>query len=263
MSDKERNPVLIESKSLREMKTIRHGFFTREGGVSGGIYASLNCGLGSKDKTRAVMENRRLVCEKLGVEPGALITVHQHHSADVVIADAPWTHENAPCADAIVTARPGLAIGILTADCVPVLFADEKSKVIGAAHAGWRGALTGVLEATLSAMEGLGAGRNRIRVAIGPAISRKAYEVGEEFEAKFTYEDIENKRYFSRKSLQSRPHFNLTGYVAARLKLAGLMHIDELDICTYEHESRLFSYRRCTHRQEEDYGRQISAILLP
>lgn len=255
--------MLITAKSLSGVEAIRHGFFTREGGVSGGIYASLNCGLGSKDTTQDVMENRRLVCQKLDIEPGSLITPYQHHSADVVMADKPWLHENAPRADAIVTAWPGLAIGVSTADCVPVLFADGQSKVIGAAHAGWRGALTGVLETTLSAMEELGAARARIRAAVGPAISQKAYEVGEEFEARFIDENIENKKYFSRKAPHSRPHFNLTGYVAGRLKRAGLAHIDELDICTYEHESRLFSYRRCTHRQEEDYGRQISAILLP
>lgn len=253
----------IEAKSLAAIEGITHGFFTREGGVSGGIYASLNCGLGSKDDPAQVAENRRRVAEALGTDEGSLVSPYQLHSAEAVVAEQPWTRADAPRVDAVVTARPGLAIAVSTADCVPVLFADADTTVIGAAHAGWRGALSGVLEAALEAMETLGASRTGIAAAIGPAISQAAYEVGEEFERQFLGEDRANARFFTRPDPASRPRFDLTGYVAARLKSANVAHVEMLEICTYSAEDRFFSYRRACHRGESDYGRQISAILIP
>ena len=254
--------MLIEAKSLAEIENLRHGFFTREGGVSDGIYASLNCGLGSSDVTDKVMENRRRVEACLG-SVDHLVTPYQCHSADVVVADGPWTRENMPRADGIVTDRPGLAIGVSTADCVPVLFAEPTAGVVGAAHAGWRGARAGVLEATISAMQELGASRSAITAAIGPAISQAAYEVGEDFERNFIAENAQNDRFFTRKDPASRPHFDLTGYVASRLENAEVGKVEDVKTCTYGQENRLFSYRRATHRAESDYGRQISAILVP
>jgi YfiH family protein len=253
----------IEAKSLGAAGNIRHGFFTRQGGVSGGIYASLNCGLGSKDDPAHVAENRRRVAMELGTEAGNLLSPYQLHSAEAVVAEAPWSRETAPRVDAVVTARPGLAIAVSTADCVPVLFADPEARVVGAAHAGWRGALSGVLEATLETMETLGARRSGVTAAIGPAISQAAYEVGEEFERQFRDEDRENARFFARPDPASRPHFDLTGYVAARLESANVAHVETLEICTYSAEDRLFSYRRACHRGDADYGRQISAIVIP
>ncbi len=254
--------MLIEAKSLSRLDGIRHGFFSRQGGVSDGIYASLNCGIGSNDVAGKVAENRSRVAERLG-SPDHLVTAYQIHSADVVVAEEPWSHENAPRADAIVTDRPGLAIGVSTADCVPVLFADRNARFVGAAHAGWRGALDGVLEAAISAMQQLGASRSAIVAAIGPAISQAAYEVGEDFERHFVAENAENKRFFIREKATTRPHFDLTGYVASRLRSAGIENVEDLKICTYADENRFFSYRRATHRAENDYGRQISAILVP
>lgn len=252
----------LQSSSLAERKGIAHGFFTREGGVSGGIYASLNCGPGSKDRPEDVAENRRRVADVLGTKADRLVSPFQHHSAEVFVADEPWTRENAPRADALVTKRAGLAIGVSTADCVPVLFADADAGVVGAAHAGWRGALTGVIEATLDAMERLGARREAISAAVGPAISQAAYEVGEEFRAQFVDADSANARFFSQPAPGARPHFDLPGYAAARLQCAGVGHVEELKICTYADGNRLFSYRRACHRNEADYGRQISAILI-
>lgn len=255
--------MLIESEALAELDGIRHGFFTREGGVSCGLYGSLNCGLGSKDNRDHVMENRRRVSQRLGTTADALVTPYQHHSAHVVVAQEPWTWETAPRADAVVTARPGLAIGVSTADCIPVLFADRHAKIVGAAHAGWRGALAGVLEAAIGAMEELGAKRTAITAAIGPAISQAAYEVGREFEQQFVAEAAENKQFFSHENPDARPRFDLTGFVANRLAEARIANVEDLKTCTYAEENRFFSYRRATHRAEADYGRQISAILIP
>ncbi|MDH3580700.1 MAG: peptidoglycan editing factor PgeF [Hyphomicrobiales bacterium] len=254
--------MLIEAKSLAEIENLRHGFFTRDGGVSDGIYASLNCGLGSSDVTDKVMENRRRVEACLG-SVDHLVTPYQCHSADVVVTDGPWRREDLPRADGIVTNTPGLAIGVSTADCVPVLFAEPAAGIVGAAHAGWRGALAGVLEATISSMQGLGAARCAITAAIGPAISQTAYEVGEEFERNFINENAQNERFFTREAPSSRAHFDLTGYVASRLENAAIGKVEDLKTCTYREENRLFSYRRATHRAESDYGRQISAILVP
>lgn len=254
--------MIVESQLLASLPGLRHGFGTREGGVSHGIYASLNCGVGSKDDRAHVMENRSRLAKRLGAEPGLLITPYQTHSAEVAVVNEPWAREAAPRVDAVVTAQPGLAIGVSTADCVPVLFADAESMVAGAAHAGWRGALAGVLEATIEAMESLGAARTRIAAAIGPAISQESYEVGEEFEETFIKEVDSNARFFHRTAKTARPHFDLTGYVKARLQAAGAGKIENLQLCTYRDADRFFSYRRSIHNDEVDYGRQISAILI-
>lgn len=253
---------MIESANLSGLPGLRHGFFTREGGVSVGIYASLNCGLGSKDDQADVAENRARVAARVGADPERLATPHQHHSASAIVADDPWAQGAAPRADAVVTTTPGLAIGVSTADCVPVLFADPQAGIAGAAHAGWRGALSGVLEATVAAMEELGARRADITAAIGPAISVDAYEVGEEFEARFLNEDKANARFFSRPASGAKPHFDLTGYTYARLDAARLGALEDLRLCTYHDPARFFSYRRAVHLGEADYGRQLSVIML-
>lgn len=244
--------------SLSALSGIAHGFFTRDGGVSSGIYASLNCGLGSADERGNVLENRRRVAGHLGA--GSVVTLYQTHSATALAIEAPPAGD-LPKADAVVTRTPGLAVGALAADCAPVLFADPVAKVVGAAHAGWRGAAGGVLESAIVAMEGLGAERGRIAAAVGPCISQAAYEVGPEFEAQLLALSVENARFFRRFKAGEKAHFDLPGYVAARLSAAGLAAVDCLGVCTYGHES-LFSYRRSQHRRENDYGRQISAIVV-
>lgn len=254
--------MIVLSPELSSHAGIRHGFGTREGGVSKGIYASLNCGVGSKDSPEDVAENRARLATSIGAEPSRLITPYQVHSPDAIIAEAPWLKADAPKADAIVTRTPGLAIAVSTADCVPVLFADSHAGVVGAAHAGWRGALGGVLESTIDAMENIGAARHRITASIGPAISQAAYEVGPEFEETFLEADPANAGFFARESQDSRPHFDLTGYVAARLIHAGAGDVGNLNLCTYADTERFFSYRRTCHKSEPDYGRQISAIVI-
>jgi len=237
---------------------VRHGFFTRKGGASSGIFHGLNCGGGSSDQTSIVATNRSRAADAMGVPPERLITVHQVHSARVVsVADAQPVPR--PEADAIVTATPGTAIAILTADCQPVLFADTKAGVVGAAHAGWRGALDGVLEATLDAMEALGAARENTCALIGPAISQRAYEVGPEFFETFFDEDRDNAMFFAN-GKGDRYHFDLTGYGLHRLRAAGVGQADWTRHCTYTDADRFFSYRRSVHRGEADYGRLISAI---
>jgi purine-nucleoside/S-methyl-5'-thioadenosine phosphorylase / adenosine deaminase len=250
------------ASSLSAIDGVRHGFFTRLGGVSGGLYASLNCGPGSRDEAANVVENRARVAEILGAKPDRLLSVSQQHSADAITAKRPWDAAKLPEADAIVTSTPGLAIGILTADCAPVLFADGEARVIGAAHAGWRGALSGIIEATVEAMQKLGAAPERITAVIGPAISQKAYEVGAEYVERFLAEEPESEAFFMNDEGSGEPHFDLPGYVGERLARAGVGTIADLGLCTYCEETRLFSYRRSQHRGEEDYGRQISAILL-
>lgn len=254
--------MIIESDTLSALPGITHGFGTREGGVSSGIYSTLNCGPGSKDDRENVIRNRERLAARLGASPQRLITPYQIHSADVVAAVEPWALGEAPKADGVVTCSPNLAIAISTADCVPVLFADPQAKVIGAAHAGWQGALSGVLEATVEQMERLGAQTSQICASIGPAISQTAYEVGEEFKARFLEQNIENERFFIQTSDQTRPYFDLTGYVAARLQNASVNTVENLQLCTYHDETRFFSYRRSCHSQEPDYGRQISAIMI-
>lgn len=245
---------------------ITHGFFTRRGGVSEGIYESLNCGLGSDDRAENVTENRRRVAQKLGAEGAALLTPYQHHSADVAIVTAAeqdgWASGSAPKADAVVTAEPGVLIGILTADCAPVLFADPQQRVVGAAHSGWRGAVGGVLTSTLAAMEQLGAKRANIRAAVGPTISVKNYEVGPEFVAQFIAQDESYRKFFTDPQDGGRPHFDLPAFVVAQLQAAGIGEVAALDACTYENESLFYSYRRNCHQSIEDYGRHISAIGL-
>ena len=252
--------MMLSAPSLASIGGVRHGFFTRRGGVSSGIYASLNCGPGSHDAAENVGQNRARVAELLGAEPNRLLTVFQKHSADVVVVDKPW--KASPEADAIVTSKPGLAIGILTADCAPVLFCDGEAGVIGAAHAGWRGALSGIIEATVKAMGKLGARPERMFAAIGPTISQKAYEVGAEFVEQFVAREPESSTFFVTDDGSGEPHFDLVGYVGEHLTRAGVGDIADLGLCTYCEETRLFSYRRSQHHGEADYGRQISAILL-
>lgn len=238
---------------------FRHGFFTRRGGASSGIFAGLNCGTGSTDQSEIVAINRTRVAEAMGVDLPALINVHQVHSADVIPVNAPLPER--PRADALVTATPGLALAVLTADCQPVLFADRKARVIGAAHAGWRGAFDGVLEATLDAMETLGAHRADIAAVIGPTISQSAYEVGPEFFETFTDEDRDTARFFA-KGTGDRMLFDLPAYGLHRLRAAGVGHAEWTRHCTYRDAERFFSYRRATHAGEADYGRLISSIRI-
>jgi polyphenol oxidase len=253
--------VKIEAANLM-LTGIRHAFFTRAGGVSDGLYESLNGGVGSRDTPGNVAENRARMAAQLGVEPQRLLTAYQTHSPNVMVAEAPWATENRPAADAIVTRMRALAIGVSTADCGPVLFADPRARVIAAAHAGWRGALTGVLEATIAAMERLGAAREQIRAAIGPMIRQSNYEVGPDLIARFRVEDPASSRFFAPAARDEHAMFDLAGYIAARLKLAGIVQIEDVRLCTYAEPSRFFSYRRTTHRAEADYGRHISAIAL-
>jgi len=254
--------MMLSTSSLASLDGVRHGFFTRQGGVSSGVYASLNCGPGSRDDAANVTENRARVADILGAEPSRLITVFQKHSADAVVTDKPWKEGKIPEADAIVTAKPGLAIGVLTADCAPVLFCDGAAGVIGAAHAGWRGALSGIVEATVEAMRKLGARPEHITAVIGPTISQDAYEVGADFVERFLADEPESAAFFITDEGSGEPHFDLPAYVGERLARAGVGSIADLGFCTYCEETRLFSYRRSQHHGEEDYGRQISAILL-
>ena len=221
----------IEAASLT-LTGIRHAFFTRAGGVSSGLYASLNGGVGSQDEAGRVIENRARMAAALGVEPGRLLTAYQSHSPKVVVAEAPWTSEARPQADAIVTRMRALAIGVTTADCGPVLLADPRTGVIGAAHAGWRGALTGILEATIAAMERLGASRRQIRAAMGPMIRQANYEVGPDLVARFRAEDPASSRFFAPASRDAHAMFDLAGYVAARLQRAGVTEVEDLGVCT-------------------------------
>jgi len=238
-----------------------HGFLGRRGGISVGECAGLNVGFGSNDDREAIAGNRRLAIAALLPE-AELATVHQVHSAAVVVADAPWPQDARPRADGLVTDRPNLLIGILTADCAPVLFADHKAVVVGAAHAGWRGALAGVTDATIEAMERLGARRERIHAAVGPCIAQPSYEVDEALRARFLDADGENARLFV-PGPAGKPHFDLEGYVVHRLIAAGVGEVEELNLDTYAEADRFFSFRRATHRGEADYGRQLSAIAIP
>jgi len=253
---------MIQSEALAALPNIRHAFFTRAGGVSQGIYASLNGGLGSSDAPENVRENRARMAAVVGVAPTHLVSCYQIHSPNVIVAEAPWTRENAPRADALVTRQKGLAIGVSTADCGPVLFADGEAGIIGAAHAGWKGALTGVLEATIVAMEKLGASRTRIIAAIGPLIRQPNYEVGAEFVARFRDADAMNEKFFIPALRANHAMFDLPGFIRSRLERAEIKSIDDLGLCTYAEPARFFSYRRTTHRGEGDYGRHVNAIAL-
>jgi hypothetical protein len=251
------------------MPGIAHGFFGRSGGVSKGIFDSLNCGPGSADDRANVIENRRRVCEALGGDV-QLVTAGQIHETNVITVTKPWpigktAAEDArliPLGDAMVTKERGIALGILTADCAPVLLADPEAHVIGAAHAGWRGAISGVLEESLAAMEALGASRKRVTAAIGPCISRPNYEVGPELFARFVAADGDNTRYFVPSDRAGHYRFDLESYVADRLARAGVRSVERLAACTYARDADFFSFRRNTHKGEKEYGREISAILL-
>ena len=249
------------SPLLAALPGLRHTFFTRDGGVSQGIYAGLNGGLGSRDDPDDVTENRRRMAADMGVDPAHFLTAHQVHSPEVVVASAPWDAASRPRVDAMVTRVEGLALGVTAADCGPVLFADPKARVIGAAHAGWKGALTGVLESTIEAMEKLGAARADMVVAIGPLIRQPSYEVGAEFVERFVREDGDYALFFKPSKRDGHAMFDLGGFIRMRLEHAGIGAIYDNGIDTYPDE-RLFSYRRSVHRGETDYGRQIHAIAL-
>ena len=251
----------LQASSLAALSGIRHAFFTREGGVSEGIYTSLNGGLGSQDDPAWVAENRARMAAALDVAPSHLVTAYQIHSPDVIVAEEPWTRESRPRVDAIVTRVPDLAISVSTADCGPVLFADAEARVIGAAHAGWKGALTGILESTIATMERLGAERSGMVAAIGPLIRQQSYEVGGEFVERFLEADADNAAFFLPADREGHAMFDLGGFIRMRLENAGVLMIDDLGIDTYSDE-RFFSYRRSVHRSEPDYGRHIHAIAL-
>lgn len=253
---------MLQARSLGKLTGIRHGFFDRTGGVSQGHYASLNGGVGSDDAPDKVAENRRRMAAALGVSADRFLTPYQIHSPDVVTVDAPWTPDARPRADALVTRTPSLAIGVSTADCGPLLFADAKARVIGAAHAGWRGAFTGVIEATVAAMEKLGADRRHITAALGPTISQANYQVGPDFIERFLVADTENARFFVASEREGHAMFDLNGYIAARIAEAGIADFEDVGLCTYAEPALFYSYRRSTHRSEPDYGRHINAIAL-
>jgi len=253
--------VAIEAEPLR-LAGVTHGFFTRQGGVSRGIYGSLNGGAGSADDRDAVAENRRRMAARFGLGREHLLGLYQIHSAEVVTVQEPWPENERPRADGMVTNRPGVALGVSSADCGPLLFADAEAGVVGAAHAGWRGAFTGVGEATLAAMERLGAARARITAVLGPTISRAAYEVGPEFVTRFMEAGRDNARFFTPSTRAEHAMFDLPAYIGARLTAAGVGRFVDLGLCTYGDEERFFSYRRATHRGEPDYGRLIAAIAL-
>jgi hypothetical protein len=245
----------------RTLDGVAHGFLGRRGGVSEGVCAGLNVGWGSGDDRAAIAENRRRAVA--AVAPGAeLVTVHQVHSPEVVFAEAAWAEDARPRADAMVTNRPGLALGILTADCAPVMLADSQASVVGAAHAGWKGAFSGVVEATVAAMERLGARRERIAAAVGPCIARRSYEVDDALFARFAEADPANERFFGH-GRAGHHQFDLEGYVLSRLAEAGLSRVEALGQDTYSQPELFYSYRRSTHRGEPTYGRQISLIALP
>ena len=253
---------VVQARSLASLSGIRHAFFTRRGGVSQGVYASLNGGLGSKDEAAHVGENRARMATALEVSRGNLITAYQVHSPSVIIAEGPWNTSARPQADALVTKVPGLAVAITTADCGPILFADERAGIVAAAHAGWRGALAGVAETTVAAMEKCGADRARIVAALGPMIRQANYEVGPEFVAQFKAVGESNERFFRPSGRAGCALFDLAGYIALRLTAAGVQRIEDLGHCTYANSDFFFSYRRSVHRGEGDYGRHINAIAV-
>jgi YfiH family protein len=252
----------LEAQNLKRLAGVRHGFFTREGGVSEGIYESLNCGPGSSDSAERVAENRARVARHLGVQQSDIATLYQVHGATALTVSEPVPREGRPKADAVVTRTPGLAVGVLTADCTPVLFADAQAGVVAAAHAGWRGAVGGILEAAIAEMERQGALRKRIVAAIGPTINQVSYEVGAEFEAELLKGCAGNSRYFARANERAKAHFDLPQYVEDRLIAAKIGSIERQSPCTYENESIFFSFRRSQHQKQVDYGRQISAIVV-
>ena len=254
--------ALTGAHRLAALPGIRHAFFTRAGGISDGVYTSLNGGTGSNDAPAHVAENRARMAAALGVAADRFLTAHQIHSPEVVTVEQPWAPDARPRADGVVTATPGIAVGVSTADCGPILFADAHARVVGAAHAGWRGAFTGVIEATIAAMERLGAERDRIVAAAGPMIRQPNYEVGPEFIAQFKAADAANERFFMPGPRAGYPLFDLAGYIGARLAAAGIGRVEDIGRCTYADHVTFFSYRRSVHRREADYGRHINAIAL-
>ena len=250
----------LQAAALRR-PGLAHAFFTRRGGVSSGVYATLNGGVGSRDEPERVAENRARMAAALGVSPDRLLIPYLVHSPDAVCVSAPWAAGERPRCDALASATPGLALGVTGADCGILLFADIEAKVIGAAHAGWKGALGGVLEATLTAMRGLGARLANIRVALGPTIAQASYEVGPEFAAAFAG-DADARRFFAEGARVDHAIFDLPGYIAMRLARAGVTQFEDLGVDTYADEERCFSFRRATHRGEADYGRMVAAIAL-
>lgn len=252
----------LQAPALAKLGGIRHAFFTRTGGVSTGVYATLNAGVGSRDAPQNVATNRARMAATLGVTPERLLSCYQVHSPDAVTVAYPWSADARPHADAMATAVPGIAIGVSTADCGPVLFADPAARVIGAAHAGWRGALAGVTDATIAAMERLGAVRARIVTALGPMIRQPNYETGPDLKTRFIAADPANERFFRPSGREDHFMFDLAGYLAARLAAAGVGSIEDIGACTYADEAHFYSYRRMTHRGEPDYGRHINAIVL-
>jgi YfiH family protein len=251
--------VSVEVIRAISLGQFPHGFLGRRGGMSVGECAGLNVGFGSNDDPECIAGNRRLAVAALLAE-AKLATVHQVHSAEVVVADRPWPQDDRPRADAMVTDTPNLLLGILTADCAPVLFADHHAVVVGAAHAGWRGALAGVTDATIEAMEELGARRDNIHAAVGPCVAQPSYEVDEAFRERFLADDPANARFFT---ADGKPRFDLESYVVHRLIAAGVGEVEALNLDTYTDADRFYSYRRATHRGEADYGRQLSAIAIP
>lgn len=253
---------MITAQELARAAGVRHGFFTRQGGVSEGVYASLNCGFGSNDNPAHVAENRAIALHELGLSAESLVTLYQVHSADVVVADAPWPPARAPKADGIVTRQPGIALGVLTADCAPVLLADAGAGVIGAAHAGWRGALDGILEATVRAMERLGARLSATVAVVGPCIHQPSYEVGEDLRAAVLAAEREDDDLFRAGTRSGKFQFDLPGFMARRLWRLGLGAVARIAADTFADEARFYSYRRSVKRGEADYGRELSVIAL-
>jgi YfiH family protein len=251
----------FKTHSLLDLPNITHGFFGRQGGVSNGVYDSLNVGRGSHDDPQHVRENRRRVAASLGTSTDNLLSLYQIHSPDIIIADTAWGYDNRPQADGLVTTQPGLAISALAADCGPVLFCDPNAGVIGACHAGWKGAVGGVTDSTIEAMESCGASRAHIRAVLGPCISAVNYEVGQDFKDNVTAQDPRAEPYFHTPD-NGRPHFDLKAYILSRLTRAGLLQIAALPDCTYAAPQAYYSYRYNTHQEISDYGRQISAICL-
>lgn len=252
----------LHAMELADLPGVHHGFYTRTGGVSTGIYKGLNCGPGSNDDASAIELNRTRVAISLHVPPENLLSLYQIHSATALTVSEPWPDDARPQADGMATATPGLALGILTADCAPVLFADPEAKVIGAAHAGWRGAVGGIVEATLTQMESLGAQLSNTIAVVGPAISQENYEIGADMRDEILSHDTQNARFFVPSDRDDHWRFDLEAYVLARLKAAGVGTMAGLGACTYADETHFFSFRRTTHRGEADYGRQISVITL-
>jgi polyphenol oxidase len=253
--------MMLGSPLLSAIPGLRHAFFTRDGGVSGGIYGSLNGGIGSDDDPARVAENRRRMAEAMDISPERFLSVWQIHSPDAVAVSGPWDGAARPRADAMVTRTEGLAIGVTAADCGPILLVDPNARVTGAAHAGWKGALTGIVESTVAAMEKLGAERSGIVAAIGPLIRQHSYEVGSEFVERFIEADAEHALFFIPAARENHAMFDLAGFIRMRLENSGVLMIDDIGVDTYSDE-RFYSYRRSVHRKEPDYGRHVHAIAL-